>query len=459
LKFFHTALPDTRFKTFFLLKDRPKFKKIKKLSLRAEMNNYPFLLSHTAELLGYWTAKENAAPADLLRRRFFRERPYLGAADRRFIDFLYFDVIRNLRLYRWQVRENGAGDEPEVLILTVHAFFTHYSEQVKDLSFKIDDPTAQLFRRYSYREVYPEDPAIRYSVPEVLWERIRNAYPGNTLEACLKQLLRPSEVHIRVNTLKTTAEKLQRDLPELPLRKGLISPLALRSEIYRSMDHHPLFRQGYFEFQDESSQLTAYACEPRESDTVIDLCAGAGGKTLHLAALKKDRGRVIATDIAPGRMEELKRRAERADLHSVRCMSLSELQNSYAGKADILLIDAPCSGSGVYGRHPDRKWGLDAQKLDYYCQVQREILERHAALLKTVGTLIYATCSIIPEENMLQVRSFLERHPEFQPLSLGPAFRKYHIPVSLPDPSFMRQILPQEFNSDGFFIAKMIRIS
>lgn len=423
------------------------------------MKNAPFLLSHTAELLDLWIAKENNAPADILRRHFFRERPYLGAADRRFIDFLYFDMIRNLRLYRWQIRENGAGNEPEAVMLTVHAFFTHFSEQAQDLTFKIDDLTAQLFRRYVYRNILPEDPAIRYSLPETLWRHVRNAYPPAQLEACLKQLLKPSQMHIRVNSLKSSPDKLRQEMSAIPLREGRISPAALRCEYYRRLDSHPLYCRGYFEFQDESSQLTAFACAPREKDTVIDLCAGAGGKTLHLAALKKDRGNIIATDIAPERMEELRRRVKRAGLRSVRRMTLEELKPDFIGKADLLLIDAPCSGSGVFGRHPGRKWEFNEQKLNDYCRIQKEILDEYSGLLKTGGVLVYTTCSIVPEENTMQIQRFLKKHPEFRPQSLEPAFRKYQIPLSLPDPPFMRQILPQEFHSDGFFIAKMTKIS
>ncbi|MDD5710396.1 MAG: RsmB/NOP family class I SAM-dependent RNA methyltransferase [Candidatus Marinimicrobia bacterium] len=423
------------------------------------MNNFPFLLSHTAELLDLWMAEGNNTPADILRRHFFHERPYLGARDRRFIDFLYFDIIRNLRLYRWQVRENGSGDEPESAILTVHAFFVRFPGQAQDLTFKIEDLTAELFRRYAYRNIFPEDPAVRYSLPETLWQHIRDTYPAVQLEACLQQLLEPSQMHIRVNSLKSSPEKLRQEMATIPFQEGRISPSALRCEQYQRLDSHPLFRGGYFEFQDESSQLTAFACAPRENDTVIDLCAGAGGKSLHLATLKKDRGTVIATDIAPRRMEELRRRVKRAGLRSVRCLTLKRLKQDYMGKADLLLIDAPCSGSGVYGRHPGRKWELNTQKLNDYCRIQEEILDEYAGLLKTGGSLVYATCSIIPEENAMQINRFLKKHPNFRPQSLEPAFREYQIPLSFPDPPFMRQILPQEFHSDGFFIAKTIKTS
>jgi 16S rRNA (cytosine967-C5)-methyltransferase len=191
---------------------------------------------------------------------------------------------------------------------------------------------------------------------------------------------------------------------------------------------------------------------------VIDLCAGAGGKTLHLAALQKDKGRIIASDLYADRLKELKVRAARAGINSLALTGLRNIQNTFRAKADILLIDAPCSGSGVYGRQPDRKWIFTPEKLDHYVGLQRDLLDKHACLVKTDGYLVYATCSIIPDENEKQVEYFLSNHPEFMLVPVTNDLKAFGIQFPSDAINTMLTILPHYFKSDGFFIAKMKRI-
>lgn len=423
------------------------------------MNNIPLLLSHAHELLDMW--KNNTGPvqsAAALRRIYFRQRPYMGSRDRRFIEFLFFDVIRNLRLYEWQILQNHRKPENKeaAAFLLIHSFMKHYPKMAEHIHFRDSDPLGRLLKAYRFDNILPDDPAIRYSVPELLWMETAPHYAPEVLESCYRRLLEPATVHIRVNPLKMGRNELRAGIRNIPLDYGLLSPLALRTGIHAQLERHRLYRDGCFEFQDESSQLVAYACDPGKNDQIVDICAGAGGKTLHLAALQGDKGRIIASDLESKRLGVLEIRAKRADLRSIKIEKLNNI-STLKVSADILLIDAPCSGSGVYGRHPDRKWALSRKKLDYYIKTQEEILENYSGLVRKGGILVYATCSLIPAENGRQIEKFLKRHPEFTCSPLQAVFDKYDIPLSVPGNAGMLQILPQEYESDGFFIARLQR--
>ena len=421
------------------------------------LKNAPLLLNHTAELLAEWFRLKT--PAERIKQIYFHKRKYLGSKDRSFIELLFYDIIRNLRLYDWQIR-NNAPDEKELSadLYVVHAFKRLFPEEAKQIAFKINDNISSYIEKYVFRENIPDHPALRWSLPEFVWDKIRSAYPNAELLNCLKDLHEQRGLHIRANTLKTTARDLVKALKEYSLRPGNMAPDALRSDKYIQLSGHPLYRKGFFEFQDESSQLVGYVCNPKEHDLAIDLCAGAGGKTLHLAALQKDKGRIIASDLYAERLKELKVRAARAGINSLALTGLRNIQNTFRAKADILLIDAPCSGSGVYGRQPDRKWIFTPEKLDHYVGLQRDLLDKHACLVKTDGYLVYATCSIIPDENEKQVEYFLSNHPEFMLVPVTNDLKAFGIQFPSDAINTMLTILPHYFKSDGFFIAKMKRI-
>ncbi|MDZ7797590.1 MAG: hypothetical protein U5N56_11360 [Candidatus Marinimicrobia bacterium] len=284
------------------------------------MKNIPLLLNHVSELFSQWFYKTTRfRAADQIKNAYFRKRHYLGSKDRRLIEFLYYDMIRNLRLYMWQV-QGGAGKKNDNIpaeLLTVHAYKRHYPEESREIRFRITDRISHYFTEYSCTGVYPEHPAIRWSVPEMLWERIKDAYSTEQLNACLEKLNSRADVHIRTNTLKISRAGLLRRMQDIPLRKGNVSPVALRLQKHYEMTRHILFKRGMFEFQDESSQLVAFACDPGKEDLVIDLCAGGGGKSLHLAALMENQGSLTATDLYPERLRELSQRAKRAGVMNI----------------------------------------------------------------------------------------------------------------------------------------------
>ncbi|MBN2780431.1 MAG: RsmB/NOP family class I SAM-dependent RNA methyltransferase [Candidatus Marinimicrobia bacterium] len=424
------------------------------------MKNAPLLLNHCSELYRQWEKlRGTGKPADEIRRAYFRERHYLGSRDRRFIDLLFYDMIRNLRLYEWQIRrerEDISGAVPAAL-LTVHAFLRRFPDEAETARYEIADDLAQYASVHRYRDIYPEAPEIRESMPDMVWERIRTHYSPSELEKCLTALNTPAEVHLRVNTRKISPPEFMRSCKDLPLRPGNISPDALRMNRHTDLTQHPFFKRGLFELQDESSQLVAFACRPKDGDTVIDLCAGAGGKTLHLAALQGENGALIATDIHADRLERLDRRAKRAGVRErIRILPLETVRRQYRDRADILLIDAPCTGSGVFRRNPDSKWTLSGEILAFCLNEQANLLRENAALVKPGGKLVYATCSIIPDENEKQIEAFLADHSGFSLMSVSDELKSSGIPLP-GSGSGMLSVLPHHYDSDGFFIAVLTR--
>ncbi len=425
------------------------------------MKNIPLLLNHSSELFSLWYNKELIVrAADKIKRNYFQERRYLGSKDRKFIELLYFDMIRNLRLYLWQINEIQPQNTQDISaeLLTVHAYKRLFPQDSLKQEFKIDDKIAKLFKSHHYRDVLPDNPAERWSLPPALWEHIKDAYDPGELEQSLSALLQSPGVHIRTNTLKTTTPALMEKMKDIPFQLGTLSPDALRLDNYANLTQNPIYKNGLFDFQDESSQLVAFICNPKNDDIVVDLCAGAGGKTLHLAALQGDKPSLIATDKYSNRLRELGFRAQRLGIRNIQLRPIEKIHEQYKEKISILLIDAPCSGSGVYGRHPDRKWEFNEDRLSFYLKEQRSILHENASLVKTGGYMVYATCSIIPEENSGQIQHFLSTHPEFELVSVFKELKEHGIRIPHEPTDMYLQILPHQFQSDGFFISKLKRI-
>lgn len=220
-----------------------------------------------------------------------------------------------------------------------------------------------------------------------------------------------AEVILRTNTLKTTKEKLRKILLEEGIDvepiKGYASALRLpeRANVFQT----EAFKKGYFEVQDASSQLVAEILDVKPGQRVVDTCAGAGGKSLHLAALMENKGQLISMDIYGSKLKELKRRARRNGAHNIdtREITSTKVFKKLYGTADRVLIDAPCTGLGVLRRNPDSKWKMQPEFLEKITKTQYEIIRSYSKIVKPGGKMVYATCSIIPQENNDQVISFL----------------------------------------------------
>jgi 16S rRNA (cytosine967-C5)-methyltransferase len=251
-------------------------------------------------------------------------------------------------------------------------------------------------------------------------------------------------VVIRVNLLKTTKEQLVASLASRDIKTHVIEGCkdGLRLDQRQNLFITPEFKEGLFEVQDASSQLVVPFLQIEPGMRVIDACAGAGGKTLHMAAVMGNKGRIISMDTEQWKLDEMKKRGRRAGVSTVepRLIEGPKTIKKLADSADRLLLDVPCSGMGVLKRNPDAKWKLDAGFIERLQHTQQEIVSNYSSMVKVGGKMVYATCSIFPSENEKQVEKFLAAHPNFE----------------LEE---MKTILPSESGFDGFFMARMKRLS
>jgi 16S rRNA (cytosine967-C5)-methyltransferase len=301
---------------------------------------------------------------------------------------------------------------------------------------------------------------VRADLPDWLWERLAALHGEAEAMRVAQGLLNPAPLDLRVNLAK-----LGRDEALERLRASGIagsptpfSPAGIRLAEKPAINRHPLFTSGAIEVQDEGSQLLAYLLAPRRGEMVADYCAGAGGKTLALAMLMRGTGRLYAMDVSARRLAELAPRAARAGVTSVHPLVLSGEGDArakrLAGKIDRVLVDAPCSGFGTLRRNPDLKWRHGPQAVAELAAKQARILEAAARLLKPGGRLVYATCSILPEENEAIADAFSVAHTEFSPLSCRELLAAQRIDL---DCGERLRLWPHRHGCDGFFAAAFER--
>jgi len=238
------------------------------------------------------------------------------------------------------------------------------------------------------------------------------------------------------------------------------SPDGIIFDVKTNIFTHPVFKRGWFEIQDEGSQLISYLTGAKPGMMIFDCCAGGGGKTLHLAALMKNKGVLYAADINCKRLENLRERARRAGADNIRIHQLSENSDNWlkrlAGKMDTVLIDAPCSGSGVFRRNPDAVWKLSKNSIiSEFPEKQIALLDKYSRLIKTGGRLVYSTCSVASSENEQVIAKFLETHNNFQILDAGKILADNGINMNFPN-GYLK-LSPHSHNTDGFFGAVLYK--
>jgi len=342
-----------------------------------------------------------------------------GVRDRGFIAETTYDIVRWKRLYA-EIGEVKAPYSRANLFRFFAVWAVLRGIDLPDWKQLEATPTRRIKGRYDelskirkYREAIPDwiDEVGVAALGETLWT------------AELKALNQKAEVILRVNTLKTTKQKLQVALRDEEIDTEFIAgyPNALKLVERTNVFVTDAFKKGYFEVQDASSQLVADLLNPKPGQRVIDACAGAGGKSLHLAALMENKGQLIAMDIYKRKLLDLKQRAKRNGAHNIetRVIDSTKVIKKLRASADALLIDAPCTGLGVLRRNPDTKWKLQPEFLDKILRTQQELLRNYSKMLKDGGRMVYATCSILPRENGDQVMAFLdsEEGQSFQLLS------------------------------------------
>jgi 16S rRNA (cytosine967-C5)-methyltransferase len=373
--------------------------------------------------------------ADKVIERVLKSNPRWGARDRAFIAENVYEIVRWYRLL-YEV----SGGEPKEEADWWRMFGTWQILQGNALpdwkEFKGLDSKAILAARKKAGSVLK----IRESIPDWLDERGRKELQA-TWEPLLHALNEQAPLVIRANTLKMTPIALQQLLKAEGVDTEALDDAGLRVLQRKNLFSTESFRQGYFEVQDFASQQVAPFLRVEPGMRVIDACAGGGGKTLHLASLMQNKGRLIAMDTEGWKLDELKRRARRAgvDILDVRPIDTTKVIKRLEGSADRLLLDVPCSGTGVLRRNPDAKWKLDIPFIERVRETQREILRSYSRMLKPGGLMVYATCSIFPSENEQQVEDFLrEQNGKFELVQ-------------------SRHLLPQEFGYDGFYMALIVK--
>ena len=334
----------------------------------------------------------------------------LGARDRRFIAETFYDLVRYWRQLDVLKQRQKIDNENDYFLL-VCLWLAHKGYEFKDW------PETSQWNFDLLKQNIEAEPKILSSYPDWLWDlgidEIGERWPQE-----MQALNETAPIYLRVNRLKTTPSEAVEilkmegvdssvlpDHPDALLLVGRTNVIRLGS-----------FRKGLYEVQDAASQQIAPFLQVEPGQLVIDACAGAGGKSLHLAALMKDQGKIVAMDIEGWKLEEVKKRASRAGL---KCITTEFIKGNktikfWDQKADRVLLDAPCSGLGVLRRHPGTKWKLQLSDYDDIREIQAEILDRYSRMVKPGGKLVYATCSLMPGENEDQVETFLSEHSEFE---------------------------------------------
>ena len=345
--------------------------------------------------------------ADKVIQQLLKRDKRWGARDRAFVAETTYDIVRWKRLYAEiaDVKEPFSRDD----IWRIFAVWaTLRGIKLPDWTYFENTPTRKIKGRFDelskirkYKESIPDwlDDLGEKELGKTVWTKE------------IAALNEQADVVLRVNTLKTTKEKLQSELFDLEIDTEFIKgyPNALKLKERANVFTSEAFQNGHFEVQDASSQLVAEFLNVEPGMRVVDTCAGAGGKALHLASLMENKGQIIALDIYDNKLKELKRRAKRNGAHNIepRHIDSTKVIKKLYDKADRVLIDAPCSGIGVLRRNPDAKWKLQPDFIEKIKKTQQDILKQYSRMVKTGGQLVYATCSVLPSENQEQVDIFL----------------------------------------------------
>ncbi len=397
-------------------------------------------------------------PADLALTRWARTRPKMGSRDRAEIRESVFDVLRHLRQYRnWA--ESGVG--PSTRRLAILGLSAAIGQE--ELSLGLPEDERQWLKHIRSLRTDGLPVGVRLSLPEWLEERLTQIPESYKLmEAMNEQAL----LDLRVNPMKAERDTVLRQLQNGPMARFKpvampFSPWGIRIEGRPSVAVWPQYEKGELEIQEEGSQLLSALLEPRRGEMVIDYCAGAGGKSLLLGALMRSTGRLYAFDVSASRLSKAKPRFARAGLSNVVPVVIQESGDQRVrrlhGKAQRVLVDAPCSGLGTLRRNPDLKWRQHPQALEQYTQMQADILEQAAACVAPGGRLVYATCSFLPEENEHQVQAFLEKHPEFRLLDAREILKDKCPALALEGPYL--NLRTDRHQTDCFFGAALERIA
>lgn len=407
----------------------------------------------------------DARPADAVANSFFRNRRFIGAGDRREVSTLVWGVLRARRHLGWWLEHFGAEPTPR-LLLSAQAIFTGMSLNKIALAFTAgrygpapltEHETIILEKFAGHTLEHPNMPdAVKFEIPDWILPRFVAQF-GTALRAEMDALAQTAPLDLRVNALKGSRDDAIAALraERLDARPTPYSPWGLRLAARQSITQGAAFRDGIVEIQDEGSQLVALLVDAKPGMRVVDFCAGAGGKTLAIAMTMENQGHIVACDVSAPRLDGAIKRLRRAGVHNAERHLLEQGDKwvkRQEKKFDRVLVDAPCTGTGTWRRNPDARLRLKENDLAEILPKQATILDRAQKLVKIGGRLVYATCSLLAEENEMQVAGFLARHPHFTRINLGAP-----LPETLHGPSL--RLTPRANGTDGFFGAVLERMA
>lgn len=420
----------------------------------------------TIELLDEIVSRSER-PADLVANAYFRTRRFIGGGDRRAVADRVWGILRRYGQLFWWLERTRHPDRSARGIVQADLML-HEGLKLAELDAMfdggryrpapLDDGERRALRQMEGHSLpHPEQPDwVRLNVQEWVAPHLREAY-GEAWGREIAALEAPPPVDLRVNRLKATVEEARAALA----REGIeTEPMryardGLRLKRRLSVVTSQAFRDGLVEIQDEGSQLVAALVDAQPGMQVADYCAGAGGKTLAMAAGMDNKGRVVAMDVLETRLDRSAQRLRRAGAHNVERRAIADNAKwlkRHKETFDRVLVDVPCTGTGTWRRNPDGRWTLQPQDLEELVPKQAGILDAAARLVKPGGGLVYATCSVLPAEDERQIEAFVARHPEFSVVPVT----DLDLPAETAAGPYMR-LSPLRHGTDGFFAAAMVR--
>ncbi len=392
----------------------------------------------------------NTGPADVKLGWFFKQNRDLGTKDRAFIAESVYGVLRRKSFLSYV----SDGEDPRKLLVAWLVRVQGMS--TRDLADSLTAQQKEWAQEIKAKKTDDISKAMQADLPEWLWDKLVVQYGEEEALTIARSMHQPASLDLRVNLVKATREDV---IAKFASEKTEVNPTpyapnGLRMPQKMTISRHVLFTDGKIEVQDEGSQLLAQLVAPRRGEMVADFCAGAGGKSLAMGALMRNSGRIYAFDVSEKRLQNLGKRLKRSGLSNLHSQVISSEADPKLkrlnGKFDRVLVDAPCSGLGTLRRNPDLKWRQKPQDVLELSVKQTNILARAAKLVKTGGRLVYATCSLLQDENEVIAEAFLKANPDFVLVPAGSILQQQQINL---DTGVYLKLLPHLHQTDGFFAA------
>ncbi|MCK5574810.1 MAG: RsmB/NOP family class I SAM-dependent RNA methyltransferase [Sphingomonadales bacterium] len=416
-------------------------------------------------------ALEKALSADVAVKSFFRTRRYAGSKDRRAISNLVYDILRGREELIWRLNhaemEHSSRNQLICHLILTDSFDAALFGSGPYAPDALSVEEMAFIKNVSVDRKVAHD-RVAGNCPKWLEERLRARF-GDGFEAEMKALNQRAPLDVRVQTLRADRDKIHARLEGLGIKADLTSysPLGIRLHDHVALMGVDAYSHGLIDVQDEGAQIASLLVDAKPKMQVLDLCAGAGGKSLTIAGQMNNTGQIMAMDVDRNRLKALDDRVNRARFRNIQKKQLTNegqkrksVLSAYDGKMDRVVLDVPCSGSGTWRRSPELRIRFDDVALAGLVKTQAQLLDESAPLVKPGGRLVYITCSLIRDENEDQINGFLERHADW---ALVP-WRDVWInclngeaPISVSDEASMLQLTPNTHGTDGFFVAILER--